>query len=489
MNRTGKVWLVGAGPSLDLMTKKGWEVLINADAICYDDLLDERLFLWLKEQKEIEIHYVGKRQGAHSANQREIEELLVQLALEGKDVVRLKGGDSFVFGRGGEELLYLMEKNIPCEVVPGVTSAIAVPEHFGIPVTHRGVAQSFTVVTGHSASDKEENYEALAHLQGTLVFLMGAKRIEEIAKKLISFGKVKETPVSILSKGYAFDEKRLDITLGEVGKVKDVIETPAIFVVGDVATFHLKDENKGPLSHVSVTVTGTESFVKKAAEKIEDLGATVVRTPHLKIEPLVDFLPKDFKDRQWMVFTSPNGVRIFFREFFRQKRDLRQLGQIRFATLGNGTALELEQYGFHSDFTPTKFTGKCLGKELTEFIKKENNTDQNAVNVVIMRAKEGNKEITEAFEKAGISYEDISIYETKVYGERVETPKTDYVIFASASGVKGFFEEGGTLGNSKVICIGDLTAKKVKEYYPSYEPKIPVEYSVDGIVELLKEGV
>ena len=489
MNKIGKVWLVGAGPSLDSMTKKGWEVLTKADAVCYDDLLDQRLLSWLKEQKNIECHYVGKRQGAHSANQREIEKLLVQLAREGKDVVRLKGGDSFVFGRGGEELLFLMENNIPCEVVPGVTSAIAVPEHFGIPVTHRGVAQSFTVVTGHSASEREENYEALAQLQGTLVFLMGAKRMDVIAEKLMSFGKAKDTPVSILSRGFAFDEKRMDTTLGEISKVKDLVETPAIFVVGEVADFHLKDENRGAFGSLSVTVTGTASFAKKAAENIEALGGQVVLCSHLRIEPIEDSLPKDFSSRQWMVFTSPNGVRIFFREFFRQKRDLRQLGHMRFATLGSGTALELEQYGFYSDFTPSHFTGKCLGEELGELLKQEKNESKKDVCVVILRAKEGNEDITNALASAGVSYEDIPIYETMVYKEQVETPKTDYVIFASASGVKGFYEAGGSIGKSKVICIGELTAKKVKEYYPSYEPKIPVEYSIDGIIELLKEGV
>ncbi|MBQ8469108.1 MAG: uroporphyrinogen-III C-methyltransferase, partial [Clostridia bacterium] len=237
------ITLIGAGPGPGLITLRGLEALQQAEVVIYDDLIDEGL-LQDPALKDAEKLYVGKRRGAHSMSQEEINALLIAEGREGKEVVRLKGGDSFVFGRGGEEVLALQEAGLPFTVIPGVTSAVAVPEDFGIPVTHRGRSRSFTVITGHTADGSVggESFDTLARLQGTLVFLMGVRNLTAITEGLLAAGKDPETPAALLSKGFSPDARRFDGTLQTIADLAKDAETPGILVVGEVAALQLEGQ-------------------------------------------------------------------------------------------------------------------------------------------------------------------------------------------------------------------------------------------------------
>ena len=295
----GRVTLVGAGPGRDLITIRGLERIKHADVIVYDDLIDERILS--EAPKECEKIYVGKRYGKHSSKQEEINKLLIEKCRAGKEVVRLKGGDSFVFGRGGEEALALMEEGLNWDYIPGVSSAIAVPGNMGIPVTHRGVARSFTVITGHTMDDSDEDYEALA--------------------KLISPG-----------------ESRIDGTLGTIADKAKEAQTPAILVIGHVAGMQLFRENTDPLSGTSVTVCGTNSFVHKVGSVLKREGASVFEIETIRIRETTADIPEDPGMFDWLVFTSSNGIRAFFDEMKRRAYDFRRLGTVKMACIGTGTA-------------------------------------------------------------------------------------------------------------------------------------------------------
>lgn len=472
----GSVTLVGAGCGKDLITVKGLRAIRSADVIVYDNLIDDNL---LNETKsDAEIIYVGKRFKNHSEKQENINKILVQKAKENKNVVRLKGGDSFVFGRGGEEILALQEENIPYDIIPGISSSIAVPENFGIPVTHRGIAQSFTVVTGHTATQSDENYNALAHLNGTLVFLMGLHNIDRICKKLIVNGKNKNTPVSILSKGFYKNQTRIDGTLETIADKVSGDEAPAVFVVGKAAEFNLKKTKFLPLDNISVTVTGTNDFADKLSEKLTEQGAYVNDCTNLCIEPEFDEMPDSFDDFTYLVFTSSNGVKIFFDYLRKNKIDYRKISHLKFACIGSGSLNKLSKYGFIADFVPSEYTAKALGKELSIQLKDSDN-------VLICRAKNGSEDLTDEFDKVGINYTDLKIYDTKSK-EIIIDCDTDYITFASAGGVSAFFENGGKLNHSKPVCIGEITAK-VFERYSGVTPLIAKTHTAQGIIDIILE--
>lgn len=481
MQKKGSVSLVGAGCGKDLITVKGLLILRQADAVVYDDLIDKNLLL--ETRTDCEQIYVGKRSGKHSKSQEEITVLLIQKAEEGKRVVRLKGGDSFVFGRGGEEILALQKSRIPYEVIPGVTSAVAVPGHVGIPVTHRGMAQSVTIVTGHSASGEEEDYQALAGLKGTLVFLMGLGRIEEITGKLLTKGKAEDTPASIISKGFTAHEQRIDGTLLDIAGKAKLAQTPAVLVVGETAGLTLAQTLQGELAGISVMVTGTESFVQKMGSRLRELGAEVERFPCLRVVPDGQNVPQDFKDFSWIVFTSANGVEVFFDSLSRQKTDVREVFRLKFACIGPGTAAKLEARGIYADFQPSVYTAKKLGEELVSKAAGEK--------VLILRARDGSSDLTEELDKGGISFEDIAIYHTEPMEEKIQglEAETDYVVFGSAHGAEVFLERAGLSDRIIPVCIGPVTAETVRKMSRRIGAKaaclVPEQYTVEGIAEAI----
>ena len=462
---SGKVTLVGAGPAGDLITLRGLRAVKRGDVLVCDDLIDQ-LFLSCAKS-DCEIIYVGKRHGKHSKKQEEISRLLIDKAREGKWVIRLKGGDSFVFGRGGEEILALMEAGIDCEVIPGVSSAIAVPESMGIPVTHRGMAQSLTIVTGHTATDKKENYQALAALQGTLVFLMSIYTINEITAELIRAGKPGSVPAAVLSRGFSGREERIDGTLETIAKLARNAKTPGILVVGEVAAIHLMTTIPEPLGGLRIAVAGTRHFTDKLQETLGERGAWVSAWPVIETVPREDSLagatsvpPADMEQYRWLVFTSANGVRIFMEILARKAYDLRKLAAHKIACIGEGTAKALAAYGLYADFIPSVYTAQVLGSELARHI-------QPGDKVLILRASNGSKLLTEELNAAGVIYRDDPLYETRPVildrGGQIQID-ADYLVLGSAMGARTFLESYFVSPDTKIVCIGSVTKQEVEQY-------------------------
>ncbi len=491
----GKVWLAGAGPGdAGLLTLRAKEVLKYADVVVYDALLGADLLAWIPEKAE-KID-VGKRAGAHTMPQEEINRILLTKAQEGKQVVRLKGGDPFVFGRGGEELKLLKEHGIAFEVIPGVTSAAAVPAYAGIPVTHRELSSSFHVITGHAKKGGERNldYEALVKLKGTLVFLMGLSSLPEICDGLLSAGMDRETCAAVISKGTLAGQVSLTAAVGTLAEKtkKAGIETPAVFMVGAVcklAEQYAWAEHR-PLGNTAVLLTRPREQISSMAEKLRLLGAQAIEMPTIRIKRLehnpelkkaLAELSQSEKEH-WIAFTSPSGVRVFFEQLKEWSWDLRKVfsRKVKIAVLGGGTERELEKHGYFADFLPEEFSALSLGKLLADAWKKQENRETFGT-VYLMRAKEGSPDLTLPLEQAGLPYQDIPCYETvfaenRLLVERVKEMlrrrELTFAVFTSASTVRGFVEALDFKQESEeiktgfyAVCIGKKTAEEAGKYH------------------------
>lgn len=473
----GSVTLLGAGCGKGLISSKGLAVLRDADVVVYDDLIDADLLLETKEQ--CELIYAGKRFEKHSEKQEKIHEILAQKAGEGKKVVRLKGGDGFVFGRGGEEMLALYEQKIPVRIIPGISSAIAVPEKLGIPVTHRGMAQSVTFITGHTASELHEDYEALAKLKGTLVFLMGLHSAEHIAEELMQYGKDPMTPAAILCNGFRAKERRINGTLKDIAKMVQQAETPAIFLIGEVAALNLTSTVYEPLRGASVTVTGTRYFTDKLEQLLLEKGAYVEKRPGIEICPDFSQMPEAFSEFDWIAFTSANGIRCFFSYLKERAIDYRRIAHLRFACIGSGTAQMLRDYGFTADFVPKKYTAEAFGKALAEKMGRKER-------LLVLRAENGSRLFNEELDKVGVIYEDCKIYRTKPILKVIENQEreaTDYIVFGSAHGAKTYLEKYDLPDSAKIVCIGEATAEVLK----GKRVLLPKEHTARAIADMIVE--
>ncbi len=490
MSGVGKVFLVGAGcGSHDLITLRGLNLVKSCDTLVYDSLIDPILTDFAPAQAE-KIS-VGKRCGQHSESQQNINKILVEKALSGKTVVRLKGGDPFVFGRGGEEILALKEHNIPYSIVPGVTSCVAVPELSGIPVTHRKTSRSFHVITGHTAEDMlPEKLSEYARLNGTLVFLMGLKNLKKIATALMEGGMSGETPTAVISKGATANQKAVRAPLWKIADEaeKQRIEAPAVIVVGETAGLDLSPTIKLPLEGASVGVTGTKKLAEKLTARLTALGASVYVVGSLEIS---EFPSSEQLDRaltgisqySWIVLTSMNGAEIFFKRLNQLKIDIRRLADVKFAVIGSGTAGALNSRGIFPELVPNVFTAEQLGKSLGATVKPNEK-------ILILRAKQGSPLLTQELDKAGADYEDIKTYDVvpKSSDESGSLVKTDFITFASASGVDGFFENGCKISHStKIICIGEITAQALSRHGIS-RCSICETCSTDGIINKILEA-
>ena len=335
MEKQGKVWLVGAGPSdAGLMTLKGKAVLEQADVVVYDALVSASVLAMIPEQAQTV--YVGKRSGHHSVPQPQINQILLEQAQQGKRVVRLKGGDPFLFGRGGEELELLREHNIPFEVVPGITSAIAVPAYNGIPVTHRDYCSSVHIITAHSKQDGELNipFPALCQLHGTLVFLMGVTSMERICRGLLQAGMDAQTPAAILQEGTSAAQRRVVASLSTLVEraQQEKIQAPAVLVIGKVCQLadQLSWTQLRPLDKVRVILTRPKELVSRMADRLYQLGAQVIELPSISLQPyeeneLLKTALEHLESYRWVAFTSIAGVRIFFEQLQKYRVDLRKL--------------------------------------------------------------------------------------------------------------------------------------------------------------------
>ncbi len=467
----GKVWLVGAGPGdVGLLTLKGREVLEQAEIVVYDSLVGEGIFKFIPQEAEMIV--AGKRAGRHKMAQEEINRLLLGKALEGKQVVRLKGGDPFLFGRGGEELALLAEEGIPFEVVPGVASAFAVPAYFGIPVTHRAFASSVHVMTGHRKKEEplQLDFEALARLSGTLVFLMGVSALEEIRGGLLGAGMDPKTPAAVLQQGTCAGQKKIISSLaGIVTEARRKgIGTPAILVIGEVCTLagQLAWHEKLPLSGKKALVTRPRERSGTLAGKLRGLGAEVLELPSIRTEQITENrrLWQEFEhlsEYQYLVFTSPAGVEVFFRELRERGHDIRILGNIQIAAIGPGTAKELNVRGLNCAWMPAVYDGEHLGMLLGEIC-------QDGERLLIPRSAQGNLQLIREIEaRTAAEITDLPIYQT-VYEQsqgfadmkrQIEAGQIHMAVFTSSSTVKGFAEavKGLDYGLVQAVCIGAQT--------------------------------
>ncbi|MDO4519228.1 MAG: uroporphyrinogen-III C-methyltransferase [Eubacteriales bacterium] len=494
---TGKVWLVGAGPGdLGLFTLKGLEILQNAEVVVYDSLVGQSILTQIPDQAKL--IYVGKRASNHTMRQENINQVLVDEAKKGYRVVRLKGGDPFLFGRGGEELELLKKNNVPFEVVPGVTSSLAVPAYNGIPVTHRDFCSSVHIITGHKreGQDYDIDFHALVHTKGTLVFLMGVSALPSIMSGLLEAGMDKDMPAAILQKGTTAGQKRIVATISTLEQRvrEEGIETPAIIVVGKVCQLSQDFEwyEKLPLAGWKVLVTRPKKLISQTASLLRQKGAEVLELPAIRTEPMEDqsALVKAFDEMYsftWLVFTSPTGVDVFFDEMKKNHKDIRMLGQIKIASIGQGTAKKLAANGLQPDFVPSVYDGDHLGEELAKMTGP-------ADRILIPRAEIGNQVLVECLEHSGAKVEDVPTYRTiyaksEVFDEKTcfENNEIDCVIFTSASTVKGFVEATKGIDYSKVTaaCIGKQTKAAADQY--NMKTFMSEKATIESLIELVEK--
>lgn len=494
MNK-GKVWLVGAGPGdIGLFTLKGMEVLQKADVVVYDSLVGQGVLA--KVPTEARLINVGKRADKHTMPQEQINQVLLEEAQKGYRVVRLKGGDPFLFGRGGEELELLTENDIPYEIVPGVTSSIAVPAYNGIPVTHRDFCSSVHIITGHRRAGKEYDidFKALVNTKGTLVFLMGIAALEDICHGLLDAGIDPDMPAAVLQKGTAADQKRVVATVGTLKQEVDRqgVETPAIIVVGKVCK--LADEfgwyEKLSLAGWKVLVTRPKGRSSRTADELRKKGAEVLELPSIRTVALEDqselyqALDK-IKEYQWIVFTSPTGAEIFFDELKKVHKDIRSLAGAQIAAIGQGTAKVLEDRGILVNLIPEVYDGDSLGEALAEKL-------QGGEKILLPRARKGNQNLSKILKEHGAQVNDIPTYDTVYESGRliqidkeIENRSIDCVVFTSASTVKGFVESTSLTDYSHVTaaCIGKQTKAAADAY--GMQTYMSEKATIDSLIELV----
>lgn len=501
MTKQGKVYLIGAGPGdPGLLGLKAKECLETADAVVYDRLADPRILAFAR--KDAEMVYVGKASANHTMRQPDINKLLVKLASEGKTVARLKGGDPFVFGRGGEEAIELLEAGQPFEFVPGVTSAIAVAEYAGIPVTHRHVATSFAVITGHEDPTKGAstiNWKGLATAVDTLVFLMGVENIEKISSQLIANGRSADCPAAVIRWGTHPEQRTLVTTLGKAAA--DVkahnLKPPAIFLVGEVVKLRkqLQWFDNKPLFGKTVIVTRARAQASVLTKKLEAQGAKVIEVPAIKIVPAKDYAPldnaiKNLAQYKWLVFTSTNGVDYFFERLLQAKKDARALANIKLAAIGSATADALAARGLVADLIPSAYKAEELAEALAEEIKAGDK-------ILLARAKIAREVLPESLRKIGAQVDVVTAYETVADCENKEDLITTLantadtvVTFTSSSTVTNLLEILGDkkslLQNAALAAIGPITAATMQNN--GLTPTITADkYTIDGLMDSIQK--
>ena len=482
-----KVYLIGAGPGdEELITLKAVRKLKECTAVLYDRLVGNNVLNYIND--DCEIYYCGKEPGCHYKTQDEINKTLVKLAKEGHIVGRIKGGDPYVFGRGGEEALELVKENIEFEVIPGVTSAISVLNYGGIPITQRSMSQSFHVVTGMSASSLKVNWEALAKENGTLVFLMGLENLEAIVEKLIANGKSEDSKAAIIMRGTSSKQKKVVGTLKDIHEksVEAGLKSPCIIVVGEVVALNEELDWYGnkPLFGANICVTRSRNQASKLRETLKDLGAEVTEINSIRFKDTTDnlapYLDK-LKEYKHIIFTSVNGVNFFF-DYLRSKSfDIRNL-KASFSVIGKATSKALKDRGIIPDLMAREFVGEGLFKVLEPNLNK-------GEKVLIPCSLQSRDYLSEEIRKLGLEVDKISIYET-IKGE-VKNLRTfhevDMVLFTSPSTVKNMIEMVGleTLKEKKALAIGPITLKALKE--SGIDAFICKEHSDEGLIGEIKE--
>jgi len=488
-NNPGIVYLIGAGPGdPDLITVKGRKLLEAADAVVYDALVNPLLISMLPSSKKK--IFVGKRGGKPSPKQTEINRILVREGRNGKKVARLKGGDPLVFGRGSEEMEYLVEKGVPFVVVPGITSSIAAPTCAGIPVTHRSVSRSFAVVTGHLQAG--ETIDALELPQAdTIVFLMAMANLSALIEKLIAAGKfTKRTPAALIRNGSHPDQKVITGTLGNIASKKEKygIIPPAAFVVGETVRFAktLSWWKTPPLAGIRVAVLRTNEQSRELVDTLLEKGATVLPCPIIKIQPRIKDLKKirkRFLSRFTMVIvTSPNGAGLFMEHLLENGGDARFLAGKKVYAMGSGTAAVLLKYGIRVDALPEKFVAEGITGMLPE--------DLSGESILIPRAAVAREILPDTLKKRGAEVVILPVYDTVKNNTNDSTINDgDFVLFTSSSTVDHFYRSEEHSQRSIIpVCIGDITAKTLRKYYRK-KCAIAENATIPALVKALEAAV
>jgi uroporphyrinogen III methyltransferase/synthase len=499
----GKVYLIGAGPGdPGLITVKGLDCVKKADVIIYDYLANERLLD--QRRPDAELVYVGKQGGRHTLPQDEINNLIVKKAREGKIVARLKGGDPFIFGRGGEEAEDLVDSNIPFEVVPGVTAATAVPTYAGIPLTHRDFTASVAFVTGHEDPTKPKSkvhWDKISTGIGTLVFFMGMKNLQNIVDNLVSHGRDPETPIALVQWGTRTDQKVVTGTLKDIlPRVKEAaLGPPAIIIVGEVVNLRKKlnwYESK-PLFGKRVVVTRSRDQASVFAEMLIDRGATTIEFPTIDVVPPASWEELDkaiqtIETYDWIIFTSANAIRFFMERLRALNKDLRMLHGVMICVVGPKTAEALESYGVRADLVPSEFKAEGVVSAL-------GGVNVKGQKILIPRAKVAREIIPDKLREQGADVTVATAYENVRPSADVDRikrllqeRKISALTFTSSSTVHNFVEILGPKGYKNLIegvavaCIGPVTAKTAEEYGMKTDI-MPKEYTIPALVDAMVE--
>ena len=488
---SGKIILVGAGPGgKGLLTLRGLEALGEADAVVYDRLVSEEILSLIPSSAE-KID-AGKSPGSHPVPQPEINRILVKKAEEGKTVVRLKGGDPFVFGRGGEELDIPAERGIPFEVVPGVTSAVAALSEAGIPVTARGVASSFHVITGHQKGDEplQIPFDALAKAGGTLVFLMGMGALPKLAEGLISAGMDPETPAAIVENGARPEQRKLLSTLARLPEEAAAmgLHSPAVIAVGAVCGLSGRYgwREKLPLHGKKIIAGRSGSAEGKLLRLLERMGASVYDLPLIRTDPLPGPLPPELLDSRWLTFSSKTGVRCFFARLLESGLDTRALSGIKIAAVGRATAAALREKGILPDLIPEQFDGEHLGKALIE------RTDPFDL-ITLCEPESPSGTLREMLTAAGRTVQSLPLYRTAPLPlrepERVERMLREGVpaAFSSGSMARSLAASlpGMDFSGVTAFCIGRETGKAARE--AGFRTVVAEEATLEGLAGKIRE--
>ena len=489
----GTVYLVGAGPGdPGLMTRRALELIGEADVILYDRLIPADALEGARPGADL--RYVGKRPGDPAMPQEDINALLVELGRAGQTVVRLKGGDPFVFGRGGEEAEELAAAGVPFEIVPGVTAGVAAPAYAGIPVTHRDTASAVAFVTGHEDPEKHDSsidWDALARFPGTLVFYMGVGNLPGIAERLVAAGRPADEPAAVVERGTLPGQRTVTAPLSEIAATvaAEEIRAPAIVVVGRSAG--LRDTlawlERRPLHGQVVAVTRARAQASGLASRLRSLGAEVVETPAIRIEPrpvegeLLEALSR-IREYALVCFTSPNGVRLLFDALEAAGQDARAFAGATVAAIGPGTAAELARRGIAADVVPPRSIAEALVESLVA-------VPVEGRSVLVARAAEARDLLPDALVARGANVDDVAVYETVAEPLPEEAlaalERATYVTFTSSSTVRFFLDSGGRVpGGARVVSIGPVTSATAAEL------SVPVDveaerHDIDGLVDAL----
>jgi len=503
--RKGKVYLVGAGPGdPGLLTLRAKECIEKAEVIVYDNLAN-RVFLKYAP-KGAELIYAGKQGGRHTMTQDEINRVIVDRAAKGGMVVRLKGGDPFIFGRGGEEAQELAQAGITFEIVPGVTSAIAVPAYAGIPLTHRDFTPTVAFITGHEDPGKEQSgiaWDRISTGAGTLVFLMGMGNIEGIAENLIRNGRPADTPVAVIQKGTVAEQRTVTGYLKEIGAVakEQGLKPPAVIVVGGVV--NLRDQlswfDRRPLFGKRIVVTRAREQASTFLTALSELGADCIEFPTIEVVPPLSYEGLDraiaeLERYQWVIFTSVNGVKFFFERLRFLGKDSRSLKGMKVAAIGAKTGDAIRDNGIVPDLVPEEFRAEAV----VEAFHRE---DVEGLRILLPRAAQAREVLPAELEKMGASVHVVEAYRTeKAHGDKsilremMEGKRIQMITFTSSSTVQNFieaFDEEGErffrwMENVSVACIGPVTAKTAEKKGLQVD-LVAGEYTIDALTRSIVE--